>query len=306
MNTFKLKNGAEIYLDGYLKTQLDSLVWNVNSDWDFVIIITGDGMVRTGKSVLALNIAAYLADRLQTPFSLSNNVHFDSKEMIEAAQKAPKNSVFQYDEAREGLATAKRFSKVQQDLIDFFNECGQLNHIFILVLPDFFSLQWELATNRSEVLINVYRKEANVERRLKGDQEKSPVTVFQRGHFEFFNRKRKESLYWKGKRSGMRQYGMVTPNFRGAFRNKYPVSEDGYRQMKKDALSRFTERHKESKSENIKMHERALFLLLQRYKAKEKNMSELAKECELEPSYFRQVFSRLNKKMGNMTTEPIL
>ena len=51
-----------------LKGALDSIVWNINKDWDFVIIVTGDGMVRTGKSVLAMQICAYLASRLKSKF----------------------------------------------------------------------------------------------------------------------------------------------------------------------------------------------------------------------------------------------
>ena len=249
---YTLKNGKELYLNHQLKAMLDSLVYNANHDWDFVIIVTGDGMVRTGKSVLALNISAYLADRLNTDFDLGN-VFFDSQEMIDFAQTAPKNSVFQYDEAREALATAKRYSKIQQDLVDFFNECGQLNHIFVLVLPDFFSLNWELATNRSEVLINVFRTDKNTTRRLKGTDEVVPVTVFQRGSFEVFNRKAKAQLYWKSKRTGLRQYNLVKALGPMNFTNNYPVSEDGYRELKKAALARFTEKHKTETERKNKM-----------------------------------------------------
>ena len=48
---------------------------------------------------------------------------------------------------------------MQQDLLDFFAECGQLNQVFVIVAPDFFKLSEEIAVARSEYLINVYRKD---------------------------------------------------------------------------------------------------------------------------------------------------
>jgi len=287
----KLKSGKEIYLDGYLKSALDSIVWNASKDWDFVLIITGDGNVRTGKSVLAMSVCAYIADRLNTPFTI-DNIHFDSQTMIDHAQSAPPNSVFQYDEAREGLATVKRFSKIQQDLVDFFNECGQLNHIFVLVLPDFFSLHWELATNRSECLLNVYRNEQNVKRLVNG--EKTDVTVFQRGFMEFFNKKNKAKLYYKGKRTGFRDYGMITPNFRGSFTNNYPIDEQAYREKKREALSRFKDKHKEKK-ERITVAEKIAYSFMEREKG---NLRELARADGLDEKYYSNTLSDLRKKLG--------
>ena len=127
----KLKSGYIAKVDNWLRYQLDSLIYNISSDWDFVIVITGDGMVRTGKSVLGLNVAAYMADKLNTPFDVKNNVHYDSVDMMNIAQESVPNSVYLYDEARRGLATTKRFSQLYERMVDFFNECGQLNHMFI-------------------------------------------------------------------------------------------------------------------------------------------------------------------------------
>ena len=44
--------GKEYYIDGYLASQLDSIVYNVKKDWDFVIMITGNRMVRVGNQSL--------------------------------------------------------------------------------------------------------------------------------------------------------------------------------------------------------------------------------------------------------------
>ena len=116
MVKIKLNEEKEIYLNETLMFQLDTLIYNVKKDWDYVIIITGDRMVRTGKSVLAMNIGAYLAHRLQTPFTL-DNIFFESDRMVDFAQQAPPNSVIIYDEGREGLAASKSAKTMQKDFI---------------------------------------------------------------------------------------------------------------------------------------------------------------------------------------------
>ena len=278
MVKWKLKNGKEVYLDGYLKTQLDSLVWNLKNDWDFVILITGDGMVRVGKSWIAIQICSYLADRIGTPYD-DKNIFFDSKDMIEFAQQKT-NTLIHYDEAREGLATVKRFTKMHDDLMDYFNECGQRNNIFVLVLPDYFSLNTELATNRSECLVNVYRTEKPVKRQMTnnlGVKEDTEIILFERGSFEFYNRKKKHKLYFLGKRTGLREYGIVKPNFKGSFTNDLPIDEDLYRLRKKEALARFEKKHKEEdKAKKTNRFERSLFKILKELSSKKK-MAEMSR-----------------------------
>lgn len=246
MVKIKLKSGIEIYMDGMIKNALDSLIYNVTSDWDFVIVISGDRMVRVGKSVLAMQICAYLADKLDTPFGL-DNIFFDSKEMIDQAQVMPKHSLIQYDEGREGLAASKSMQRVTQDLIDFFNECGQLNHIFVIVLPDFFTLKEEIAIGRSEFMINVYRSEDNILKDIYHDGEKIALVKFDRGYFSFYNRYKKQELYDKAVSTRRRNYLMVSPNFRGRFTNVYTVDEATYRLKKKESLARFKQKHDEEK-----------------------------------------------------------
>lgn len=238
----KLTSGHEIYLDGGLMHQLDSLVYNVKSDWDFIIIITGDRMVRTGKSVLAMNVGAYLADRLKTPFTMEN-IFFDSQKMIDFAQ-SKKYHVLVYDEGRESLASSKHTLKVQKDILDYFAECGQLNHIFIIVLPDFFELKENIAVARSEFLINVWRSSKDILVDMYKDGTKRPITKFQRGFFELFNRKKKCLLYDLSKSTRRKNYQLVRPNIKGRFTNNYPVDEMEYRKKKKESLARFQEKKK--------------------------------------------------------------
>ena len=238
-------NGEEWYINEFLSIQLDSLVYNVRHDWDFVVLITGDRTVRTGKSVLGMTVCAYLASRmaqlkLKTTYTL-DNLFFESKKMISQALVMPQYSIVHYDEGREGLASSKFLNPFQMDLLDYFAECGQLNHIFVIVLPDFFGLNEEIAIARSECLINVYRKDEKIETDLYGEG-KIPIVRFKRGEFEFFNRYKKQELYDKAKLWRKKNYNLVKPNFYGSFTNQYTLDEKEYRKKKKEFLSRFRER----------------------------------------------------------------
>ena len=52
-------------IDSYLADTLASVAYNVEDDWDVVILVTGNRTVRTGKSVMAMTIAAFIAHLLK-------------------------------------------------------------------------------------------------------------------------------------------------------------------------------------------------------------------------------------------------
>ena len=248
----------ELYINEWLASMLDSLVYNVKKDWDFVIIITGDRGVRVGKSVLAMTVCAYLAMRIsetkyehkflnKDPYNL-DNVFFDNVQMVDMSQRLDQYSIVHYDEGREGLAANKSMRQFQQDLMDFFAECGQLNHIFVIVCPDFFELKENIAVARSECLINVYRKEVAIEK------DGMPLVRFSRGHFEFFNKKKKQILYDMAKSMRRKQYNLVKPNFKGSFTNQYALDEEKYKAKKRESLARFKDRHQEEIKDPIDRH----------------------------------------------------
>jgi len=244
--------GQELYIDKWLAIQLDSLIYNVKKDWDFVGILSGNRMVRIGKSVLAQTICAYLAYGLEkrglNPDSYDlNNIYFDNKVLVTDALKKSPYNVIHYDEGREGLAASKTMKQFQQDLLDFFTECGQLNHIFIIVAPDFFELKEEIAVGRSEFLINVYRASEKKMIDLYKDGEKRPVTKFTRGFFQFFSRDKKAWLYDKFRTTRKKNYKMVIPDFIGRFTDQYPLGEEPYKEKKRVSLTRFEEKHKKEK-----------------------------------------------------------
>lgn len=201
-----------------LKENLDLMLKHSKKDWDFVMIVSGHGQVRVGKSVLAQQIGKYLSYHSGTPWGIDNIV-FESNKLVDVAKKLPKHSVIVYDEAREGLNSARVMSNLTQNLLTFFTECGQLNHFFILVLPDFFDLPKSIAVTRSTCLIDVL---------WKGE--------FERGHFCFYNANQKRMLYFNGRR--YQNYGVQKPSFYGKFFNIHTVGEDDYRSKKLGMLNR--------------------------------------------------------------------
>lgn len=282
-------NGKEYYIDGYLASQLNSFAYNINQDWDFIILITGDRMVRVGKSVLAMTIGAYLGAALkniklnENAYTI-NQIYFDSKIMVDEALEKSKYYVNHYDEARESLASSKTLQKTQQDLLDFFAECGQLNHIFIIVLPDFFTLKEDIAIARSECLINVYRTETKLMKDLYKTGEKTPLVRFNRGQFQFFNRRKKEIIYDKAKTTKRKSYYAVKADFIGRFTDQWPIDRKKYEGLKRESLKRFKERHEKA---DVKLSiEKRKFLEMADFLSP-KQLKEMSLKLNKADNYFR-------------------
>lgn len=241
-------------MEEQLKIQIDVLLKNITRDWDFTIIITGQGEVRVGKSMIAMQIAAYWnymvwkLHKVKNPFSVQENMVFEGKKLIEIGNKLGKNnpySVLIYDEAGADLEGRKVMQTATQEVLDYYRECGQYNMLNILVLPEYFDLPKGLALSRSIFLIDVY---------YSADQE----GVFKRGYFNFFSRRQKKWLYLLGKKD--LNYNAVKYDFNGKFPAFYVINEEDYRVAKQEALSK-----RESKKRNkFQMQRDASWYLLNR------------------------------------------
>lgn len=218
-------------IEDNLKFNLDVLAKNIADDWDFTIIITGSGEVRVGKSMLAMQVGAYLASAVKklhgkdTIFTLKDNYAFTGTALMKNGHELAKGnhrySPLVYDEAGADLESKKVMLRSTKMLLDYFRECGQYNLFNILVLPDFFELPKSLAVTRSICLIDaVYYGDKNL--------------IFQRGYFKFYSRKQKKELYIKGKK--FLNYNAAKPDFQGRFEKVWPLNETEYRQLKLDAI----------------------------------------------------------------------
>lgn len=225
-------NGKSLYLDGYLKTNLDIAKHVIKEDWDMVFVV--DGIEGSGKSVLAQQIGFYLDPSLHI-----DNVVFTPEDFKKAVVKAKKQSCVIYDEAYRGLSARASMSFVNKALVSMMAEIRQKNLFIIIVIPCYFELDKYIALWRSRAMLHVYT----------GDK-------FQRGFFSFFNTDRKKKLYIKGKK--LYEY-LEKPNFRGRFLKGYAVDEKEYRAKKLKVLKE-VEKIKLSQYDKIHLKQRNILI----------------------------------------------
>jgi len=228
--SYKHQQSPGFYMNDNLKQTIDLWVKNVKNDWDFVIIISGQGTVRVGKSVLAQQIAAYWtyaiwkAYEIEVPFTCEDNIVFHGSELIKKGNKLGRKHKYGclvFDEAGADLEGVKSMKKSTQNVKDFFRECGQYNMLNILCLPEFFDLPKGIATNRSNCLIDCY---VTVD---KND-------MWERGKFNFFSAPAKKKLYKWGKKEG--DYNASKSDFHGDWDNFFVLDQEEYKKMKVEAL----------------------------------------------------------------------
>lgn len=201
-----------LYIDDGLKSDLDRIKANVLSkDEDRFFVV--DGREGSGKSVLTLQLAAYL----DSSFCL-DRVVFSAESFEKAIIDSKKGDVIVFDEAFRGLSSKGALSKMNKVLVRLMMECRQKNLIVFIVLPTFFLLERYVAIFRASGLFHVYRNK-------KGD----------RGFWMFFNYSAKKKLYMHGLKSYW-SYDFPASSFKGRFLNVYCVDEAKYRSKKLLAL----------------------------------------------------------------------
>jgi hypothetical protein len=230
MGTFKHQKTPGMYIHDTLKRNLDLWLKNVDEDWDFVLVISAGGMVRHGKSVLAIQVACYWHYMLwklygkEVPFTIEDNIVFNGNELIKKGNhlgEKYKSGCLIFDEAGADLEGVKVMKKTTQAVKDYLRECGQYNLLTILVLPEFFDLPKSIALSRTDALIDCYT--------TVGKDDK-----WERGHFNFFSRTKKKKLYLLGKKE--LNYKAANEDFHGDWEHVYPIDEAEYRKAKAVAL----------------------------------------------------------------------
>ncbi len=236
------RNGQTWKMHKALIQNLDLINHYSLEDWDFKELISGDGMTRTGKTTIAVQAAAY-QDETFIP-NWRERVIFDGEKLIDIAYKIGKNKALIYDEAREGLDSKKQMEKYTKNLLDFFSQCGNLNHKILIVLPEFFELPKSIAITQSVFLINCYARDG-----------------FQRGYFEFYNRKDKRYLYIKGTK--FLDYKSQMPSFKGTFTKYFPIPRQEYEELKNKTMNLIRKRESYTKiKEREQTHKLRVKLLI--------------------------------------------
>jgi hypothetical protein len=216
-----------------LKEQLDVLIKNVVKDWDFTIIISGQGEMRVGKSIIGMQIGCYWSYQIwklygiKVPWNVKENFVLNGSELIAKGNALGQNykyAVLDYDEAADDLESSKVLKFATQQIKDHLRKAAQYNMLNIIIQSEFFEVPKAIALSRSTFLIDVY---------YVPDER----GYFNRGYFHFFSRRGKKKLYLFGKKE--LDYNCVIPDFRGTFPNFFTVPEDEYRKEKRLSLNRW-------------------------------------------------------------------
>lgn len=222
MSHIKVKSGShEWTMHEALCNNLEELKKAQKNDWDFKPLISGDGMTRTGKSTIAFQTAQFIDPTFSDEWQ--KRIIFEGEKLIKTAYEIGTQKVLVYDEAREGLDNKKQMERYTKNILDFFSQCGNLNHMIIIVLPDYFELPKTIAITQSIFLINCYTKNG-----------------FQRGYFDFFNRKDKRFLYIKGTK--YLDYTSQRPSFKGTFTKYSIVPRKQYEKLKTQTMHKIRQR----------------------------------------------------------------
>jgi hypothetical protein len=170
---------------------------------------------------------------------------------------------------------------------DFFQECGFMGHVIIIVLPSFFKLKEDYAVSRSLFLIDVFA-----------------TKEFERGYFNFYNETQKEFLYHFGKKKigTTSKYMSAYESFWGRFTAWLPFDKDEYEEMKKMALEK---KRKTRREKNFQLQRD--FLLWMLHKKGSFSFDDIRKEMnkvisiELAESTLRNNIQRINDLIMKQT-----
>lgn len=204
------KGSCELYMDGYLKKNLDFFIERVGKDWDFVGICIGNE--GDGKTTMIKQECLYI-----DPTFNINKCVFNVDQFMDAVENLPNGSAIMWDESDELDATNLR--RILLAIKRKFKRIRKKNMFIWLVTPTFFDLNKYFIMHRVQCLINVYSVDT------------------ERGYFEYYSQPRLRQLYIRGRKEW--DMNVAKADFRGRFTKcpaGFPISDDEY-EAKKDAAT---------------------------------------------------------------------
>jgi len=188
----------------------------LNKDRDFVCVIDGEEGV--GKSVLAMQIAAYF-----DPAFNIDKIVFNSDDFLKLIKdpKTKKGSCIILDEAMNAANARGSLTEVNRSMQGVASEMRQKNLFILMIIPSFFDLDKYFALWRCRALIHLY------------------FTPEEDRHYIIFPKEQKKLLYLTGKKTySYSKPKSPFPPF--TFPNYYPVDEQEYRFRKERAFRKRT------------------------------------------------------------------
>lgn len=161
---------------------------------DTVLIF--DGYEGYGKTTMSIGAAYYIAWKTKRKFS-HNNLFFKIEDLTKFAQDSDKQIII-WDEAALGGLASEWSSKSQINLTKLLMTIRKKRHFLIFNVPKIFKMNEYIGVERTLGLVHVYaRKETQL------------------GRFVYFNRRSKDTLYSRYKRTRIKDYKKYS--FRGTF-----------------------------------------------------------------------------------------
>lgn len=228
----------EYYVDDKLKRQMDEKVKPSLrlKDEDYFLCV--DGKERSGKSVMAMQLARYV----DPTFNL-DRLCFDPNEFRQAILQAKKRQAIIFDEAYRGMSSAGSLTEVNKVLQSLSMEMGQKNLFIIIVLPTFYLLAKYQAIWRTKGLFHVFKSHGR------------------KGYWKFYNSKKKLRLYNSKEGKKYYTYHQVKTGMKGRFYNYYCVNEEAYRQKKDTSLKKG---YRATKTEHYMEQRNRMLLILRK------------------------------------------
>lgn len=198
---------VELYLDGYMKNNLDTARERVRSNFDMVALYFG--LEGSGKTTKALQDAYYL-----DPTICLDRIVFNPNQFEEAVEIAQPEQAIIWDEADDlGGHWASRIIRTMKRL---FKRIRKKRLFIFLVTPTIFDLNKYFVIHRALFICKVY------------------TDGLKRGHFAFYSGNSKRLLYMQGYK--MWDDNAAYPDFRGKFTDLpkgFPIDLEAY-EIKKD------------------------------------------------------------------------
>jgi len=263
-------NGKEMYLDGYLKSNLDIIKDQINNkDTDMVGVV--DGFEGVGKSVLAMQCGYYVDPTLKL-----DRICFNAEEFKNAVLKAKKGECVIFDEAITGTFNREAITQMNVLLVKMMAQIRQKNLFVLLVLPTFFDLDKYFALWRSKFLLHCHF----------GNN-------FQRGFFKFASIDKKKNMYVTGQKLYIYPKQKSGWDFWGRFTNNYVVNEKLYRKKKDEGL--IEQDYERVSIRRVRLQRDSMIVLLSNFGFTQEEVSE-ATDMFDEGVTQQTVFTILSKK----------
>jgi hypothetical protein len=182
------------YMDEKIIYKLDLMCDRCSGKRQLDNLLIFDGDEGYGKTNFSFGCGYYMAHKLNREMKY----FFDLEKLINYAISTEEKVII-WDEGALGGLTDEWFNKLQIKLIKLLMVARKKRHIYIVNIPKFFKLREYIIVDRAICLIHVYSPdETNL------------------GYYTYYNKKRKEKLWYNFKSSKKRSYKNYY-NFKGKF-----------------------------------------------------------------------------------------